>query len=71
MEKTIDNYIMTLKTGVPELRNHFGGHGSSSQSSSPSIYMAEYVLYLTATNIVFLYNVFRDYQSKQNQGLFF
>ena len=66
MEKTIDNYIMTLKTGVPELRNHFGGHGSSSQSSSPSIYMAEYVLHLTATNIVFLYNAFRDYQSKQN-----
>jgi len=66
MEKTIDSYIMTLKTGVPELRNHFGGHGSSSQSPSPSIYMAEYVLHLTATNIVFLYNAFRDYQSKQN-----
>ncbi len=53
MEKTIDSYIMTLKTGVPELRSHFGGHGSSSQSPSPSIYMAEYVLHLTATNIVF------------------
>ena len=66
MEKTIDSYIMTLKTGVPELRNHFGGHGSSSQSPSPSIFMAEYVLHLTATNIVFLYNAFRNYQFKQN-----
>lgn len=62
MDKTFDSFIATLKTGVPELRNQLGGHGSDPQTESPPLYMASYLLHLTATNIIFLYEAFKAYK---------
>lgn len=44
----------SLESGVPTVRNKVGGHGQGTEPVSVPQYLAEYLLHLTATSILFL-----------------
>lgn len=52
--KGFDSYVAMMKTGVPEIRNTQGSHGSDLKDSPPPDYVARYMLHLTAANILML-----------------
>jgi hypothetical protein len=44
----------SLESGVPTVRNKLSGHGQGAQPTDVPIYLASYLLNLTATSILFL-----------------
>ena len=54
----------TLEKGLPCVRNENGGHGAGTESTDISDAFADYALHLTATNIVFLVDLFNEKKLK-------
>ncbi|TDT63345.1 STM4504/CBY_0614 family protein [Fonticella tunisiensis] len=52
----------TLESGLPTLRNKTSGHGQGENLIEIPSYFASYAINLTATNIIFLINAFKNYQ---------
>lgn len=52
--KGLDAYVAMLKTGLPDVRNNAGGHGSSPAAPEVDNYFAAYALHMTAANILLL-----------------
>ena len=50
----------TLESGVPPTRNRVSGHGRGNEPRHIPRYLAEYVLHLTASTIVFLVNASKE-----------
>ena len=54
----------TLEKGLPCVRNEDGSHGAGIKSTNVSDAFADYALHLTATNIVFLVDLFNEKKLK-------
>lgn len=52
----------TLESGIPVLRNKTSGHGQGESSVEIPDFFASYAINLTASNILFLVNCYRDKQ---------
>lgn len=52
--KSVDQLISVLASGLPEVRNNSGGHGESPTSPEVSDQVVKFALNLTAANILFL-----------------
>jgi hypothetical protein len=50
----------SLESGIPPVRNRLAGHGQGSQVISIPDYVPRYLLHLTATTILFLFDAERD-----------
>ena len=54
LSASFDQLVATLKSGLPEVRNHEGGHGDGPTPRRTPDYVAAYALHLAAANITFL-----------------
>ncbi|CAI3953095.1 STM4504/CBY_0614 family protein [Commensalibacter communis] len=61
MANNFNAFIARLKNRVPALRNEYGGHGEGSEQSEQPLYMGQYLLNLTASNVMFLYRAWEQY----------
>jgi hypothetical protein len=59
LDKGLDSYIAALKTGLPGVRNHAGGHGEEPAAPPVPDYIAGYALHLSAANVVMAVAAFR------------
>ena len=57
-EKSFDQLIATLKSGLPAVRNESGGHGQGATPVDVPEYVAVYALNLAASKIRLLYEAF-------------
>ena len=64
LDRSFDQLIATLKSGLPEVRNKAGGHGQGAKPKQTPDYIAAYALHLTAANIVLLIRAFQDTENK-------
>ncbi len=55
-----DTFVAMLRTGLPGVRNNAGAHGAAPDALAVPSYIAGYALHMTATNILFLAEAFRD-----------
>ena len=60
LDKSFDQLIATLKTGLPTVRNEEGGHGQGGEIKETPGYVAAYALHLAAAKIVLLVEAFKD-----------
>jgi AbiJ N-terminal domain 4 len=58
-ERSFDQLISTLNSGLPTVRNVTGGHGQGAKTVETPEYVATYALNLAATKIRLLYEAFR------------
>lgn len=56
----ITNIRTTLESGAPTVRNKLSGHGQGTATTNVTDEYVEYVLNLVATNIVFLYKIYKE-----------
>lgn len=61
MANNFNSFVVMLKNGVPALRNDHGGHGEGSVAAEQPLYMAQYMLNLTASNLLFLHEAWNKY----------
>lgn len=61
MANNFNSFVAMLKNGVPALRNDHGGHGEGSDATEQLLYMAQYMLNLTASNLLFLHEAWNKY----------
>ncbi len=54
LDRSFDQLIATLKSGLPEVRNEEGAHGQGATPRETPNYVAAYALHLAAANILFL-----------------
>ena len=54
LSASFDQLAATLKSGLPEVRNHEGGHGDGPTPQRVPDYVAAYALHLAAASITFL-----------------
>lgn len=54
LDKSFEQLLATLKSGLPQVRNNQGGHGQGKDVQETPAYVASYALHLAATKIVFL-----------------
>ena len=54
LDRSFDQLIATLKSGLPEVRNEEGAHGQGATPRKTPNYVAAYALHLAAANILFL-----------------
>jgi hypothetical protein len=54
LDKSFDQLIATLKSGLPKVRNQAGGHGQGTTPRQTPGYVAAYALHLAAANVVLL-----------------
>lgn len=64
LDRSFDQLIATLKSGLPEVRNKAGGHGQGARPKQTPDYIAAYALHLTAANIVLLIRAFQATENK-------
>lgn len=64
LDRSFDQLIATLKSGLPEVRNKAGGHGQGAVPQRTPDYIAAYALHLTAANIVLLIRAFQATETK-------
>ena len=50
----------SLESGVPTIRNNFGGHGQGTTPITVPKFLASYLLHLTATTILMLIEAEKD-----------
>lgn len=58
-DKGFMSYVAMLKTGLPAVRNDAGGHGEGLSSAAVTPQIARFALNLTATNILFLGELYK------------
>lgn len=56
LDNALDQLIASLASGLPQLRNHEGGHGDGASPKVIPGYLAAYALHLAASNIVLICN---------------
>ena len=66
LDRSFDQLLAILKSGLPEIRNNEGSHGQGSVPKRAPTHGAAYALHLAATNIVFLVECMKDLQSNSN-----
>lgn len=54
LDKSFDQLVATLKSGLPKLRNEEGAHGQGASPRKTPDYLAAYALHLAAANILLL-----------------
>ena len=54
LDKSFDQLVATLKSGLPKLRSEEGAHGQGATPSETPYYVAAYALHLAAAKILFL-----------------
>ena len=59
MQSHFNGLRTALESGIPTLRNNYGGHGQGSEPRDVPDYYVSYALHLAASNIVFLINSYR------------
>ena len=59
LDKSFDQLIATLTSGLPKVRNEAGGHGQGAVPWQTPSYVAAYALHLAAADIVLLVDAFR------------
>jgi AbiJ N-terminal domain 4 len=64
LDKSFDQLLAVLKSGLPEIRNNEGSHGQGSVPKRVPDHVAAYALHLAATNIVFLVECMKDLESQ-------
>lgn len=60
LESHLNGICTTLESGAPTVRNKTSGHGQGVSVNRVTDEFAEYVLNLVATNILFLYRVYKE-----------
>ena len=60
LESHMSGVRTTLESGAPTVRNKIGGHGQGASVSNPSEAYVKYVLNLVATNMAFLYGIYKN-----------
>ena len=65
MRSHFNNLVQTLKDGLPTVRNKVSGHGQGEAITNVPCSLAQYALNLAATNIVFLVESYKDYDSSK------
>jgi hypothetical protein len=69
LDKSFDQLLAILKSGLPKIRNYEGSHGQGSVLKRVPAHAAAYAIHLAATNIVFLVECMKEFQpqaSKKN-----
>lgn len=64
LDRSFDQLIATLKSGLPEVRNKAGGHGQGATPQQTPDYIAAYALHLIAANIVLLIRAYQATETK-------
>jgi hypothetical protein len=64
LDKSFDQFLAILKSGLPEIRNNEGSHGQGSVPKRVPAHVAAYALHFAATNIVFLVECMKDLQAR-------
>jgi hypothetical protein len=67
LDKSFDQLLAILKSGLPELRNNEGSHGQGSVPKRVPTHVAAYAIHLAATNIVFLVECMKHLQSHSSK----
>lgn len=65
MATNFNSFVAMLKNGVPAFRNDHGGHGEGSDATEQPLYMAQYMLNLTASNLLFLYEAWNKHSTSK------
>jgi hypothetical protein len=60
LDKSFDQLIATLSSGLPKIRNEEGGHGQGAQPKATPSYVAAYALHLAAAKIKLLVEAMKD-----------
>ena len=60
LDKSFDQLVATLSSGLPQVRNVKGAHGQGPQRTETPEYVAAYALHLAASNIVFLVDAMEE-----------
>ncbi len=60
LDRSFDQLIATLTSGLPQVRNEEGAHGQGAQPKDTPAYMAAYALHLAAAKIVLLVEAYKD-----------
>ncbi len=60
LDKSFDQLIATLSSGLPSVRNKEGAHGQGAQPRATPPYVAAYALHLAAANIILLVKALGD-----------
>lgn len=63
LDRSFDQLLAILKSGLPEIRNNEGSHGQGSVPKRVPAHVAAYAIHLAATNIVFLVECMKDLQT--------
>jgi hypothetical protein len=66
LDKSFDQLVAILKSGLPEIRNNEGSHGQGSVPKRVPTHVAAYAIHLAATNIVFLVECTKDLQAQHS-----
>lgn len=67
LDKSFDQLLAILKSGLPEIRNNEGSHGQGSIPKRVPAHIAAYAIHLAATNIVFLVECMNDLQTQMSR----
>ena len=59
-DKSFEQLLGTLKSGLPVVRNETGAHGQGAEPIETPEYVAVYALDLAASKIRLLYDAFQD-----------
>lgn len=60
LDKSFEQLVAVLKSGLPEVRNNEGSHGQGASPKQTPDHVAAYALHLAATNMVFLVKCLKD-----------
>ena len=52
LDKGITAYVAMISTGLPDVRNNAGAHGTSPDAAPVSAYLARYALHMSAANML-------------------
>jgi hypothetical protein len=63
LDRSFDQLIATLQSGLPRVRNEAGGHGQGAEPRQTPSYVAGYALHLAAANIVLLVEALKGYSA--------
>jgi hypothetical protein len=63
-DKSLDQLLATLKSGLPAVRNESGGHGQGAVPVETPTYVAVYALNLAASKIRLLVEAFKESERK-------
>ena len=66
--KSFDNLIPFMKSSLPVIRNEDGAHGQGKSIKDTPNHLAAYAMHLSATNIVFLIECFKQHRDKPKKS---